>query len=110
MLPERLGFDVVCHAAKHRVPGLLISGYDEADHWCKQLGLPHLMKPFSLQTLVMMTEMILANTQANIASLRHACATLRDTVRNSERIVGDSERIVETSRQLRNHKKLSFFK
>jgi two-component system OmpR family response regulator len=109
MLPERLGFDVICHAVKHQVPGLLISGYDEADYWCKQLGLPHLMKPFSLQALVTTTEMILADTRANIACLQQACATLRETVRNSDPIIGDAG-IVEASRQLRNHRKHGFLR
>jgi CheY-like chemotaxis protein len=91
VMPERLGFDVVCEAARCNVPGLLISGYDEADSWCERFGVPHLKKPFGLQSFVELTEFVLADKETNIARIRKACTVIHEDREKNRKILHHSQ-------------------
>lgn len=108
VLEEKLGLDIICQVAtRHKVPGVLISGYDEADIWCQQLGLKHLKKPFRVQSLVEVTRTILADPEAYVRHVQEICALVEATrCRRELRLRRDQEQQVVNLLRLRN---MSYF-
>jgi CheY-like chemotaxis protein len=99
-LPEISGYELAARAANMNIPTLLCTGHPDAVAKLKQVGCPHLAKPFQINDLVCEAAVVMVNATENIRRVKASLTKLRLTVEGLEADIAESRRLIIESRRL----------
>lgn len=106
LLPDMTGFEVAVHAARRRVPVIMMSGAPRGIMMLEEAGWPHLIKPFRLTQLLAEVERTIAHGQEVRQVMLRSLRRLMKTVEEYEMEVLHARALQERSIRARRIREL----